>query len=100
DGTQRSVPGGPYSFTPIAGGAVPVQMQVTTAGWSVTCVDREARTWRAGPKPLVPSLLLRAFPGVPATTGADSTVSRKVTVRWLRDREAELRPDFGGYRIY
>jgi hypothetical protein len=25
---------------------------------------------------------------------------RTVTVRWLRDRRAELRPDFGGYRVY
>lgn len=47
-----------------------------------------------------PQLCLRAFPGVPASNGADSTVSRKVTLRWVRDRAAEARPDFGGYRIY
>lgn len=26
--------------------------------------------------------------------------SRTLTLRWLRDREVERRPDFGGYRIY
>jgi hypothetical protein len=26
--------------------------------------------------------------------------SRTITVRFLRDRDAELRPDFGGYRVY
>lgn len=33
---------------------------------------------------------------------ADSVVarSRTLTLRWLRDRTAEARPDFGGYRIY
>ena len=47
-----------------------------------------------------PEICFRAFPGVPSSTGADSTVSRKVTIRWVRDRVAEARPDFGGYRIY
>lgn len=33
---------------------------------------------------------------------ADSLVARPrtLTLRWLRDRTAETRPDFGGYRIY
>ena len=33
---------------------------------------------------------------------ADSLVARPrtITLRWLRDRRAEARPDFGGYRIY
>jgi len=47
-----------------------------------------------------PAISFRAFPGVPSSTGADSTVSQKVTIRWARDREAEKRADFGGYRIY
>ncbi|MEP7029142.1 MAG: hypothetical protein ABI960_11140 [Candidatus Eisenbacteria bacterium] len=47
-----------------------------------------------------PHISFRAFAGVPSSTGADSTVSRKVTIRWARDRAAEARPDFGGYRIY
>lgn len=47
-----------------------------------------------------PAISFRAFPGVPSSTGADSAVSRKATIRWVRDRDAELRPDFGGYRIY
>lgn len=47
-----------------------------------------------------PQICFRAFAGVPSSTGADSTVSRKVTIRWVRDRAAEARPDFGGYRIY
>jgi hypothetical protein len=47
-----------------------------------------------------PEICFRAFAGVPSSTGADSTVSRKVTIRWVRDRAAEARPDFGGYRIY
>src|SRR5512134_3629443 len=29
-----------------------------------------------------------------------STRARVITVRFLRDRRAEARPDFGGYRIY
>ncbi|MEO6461526.1 MAG: T9SS type A sorting domain-containing protein [Candidatus Eisenbacteria bacterium] len=47
-----------------------------------------------------PEICYRVFAGVPSSTGADSTVSRKVTIRWARDRVAEARPDFGGYRIY
>ncbi len=47
-----------------------------------------------------PEICYRVFAGVPSSTGADSTVSRKVTIRWGRDRTAEARPDFGGYRIY
>jgi hypothetical protein len=47
-----------------------------------------------------PEICYRVFAGVPSSTGADSTVSRKVTIRWVRDRLAEARPDFGGYRIY
>jgi hypothetical protein len=52
------------------------------------------------PPPVFPEICYRAFAGVPSSTGADSTVSRKVTLRWVRDRVAEARPDFGGYRIY
>jgi len=37
-------------------------------------------------------------PGTPADTVRDAV--RTVTVRFLRDRVAEARPDFGGYRIY
>jgi hypothetical protein len=56
-----------------------------------------------------PAISFRAFPGVVDAVlqdvrGRDSvvvrTVSRKVTIRWARDREAEARNDFGGYRIY
>ena len=47
-----------------------------------------------------PEISFRAFAGLPSSTGQDSTVSRKVTIRWVRDRVAEQRPDFGGYRIY
>jgi hypothetical protein len=50
--------------------------------------------------PPFPKIEFRAFAGVPSSTGADSTVSRKVTLRWVRDRQAEQRPDFGGYRIW
>ena len=52
------------------------------------------------PAPTFPALCFRAFAGVPGSAGQDSTVSRKVTLRWVRDRVAEARPDFGGYRIY
>jgi hypothetical protein len=99
-GTPYAVPGGDYGFTPVTDGAVPIQIQVATTGWYVFSIDTEARTWRADPKPAVPNLMVRAFAGVPASTGADSTVTRKTTVRWLRDGEAEARSDFGGYRIY
>ncbi len=37
-------------------------------------------------------------PGTPADSVRDPV--RSVTVRFLRDRVAEARPDFGGYRIY
>jgi hypothetical protein len=47
-----------------------------------------------------PEICFRAFAGVPSSTGADSTVSRKITIRWVRDRVAEQLPNFGGYRIY
>src|SRR5690349_1678036 len=39
-----------------------------------------------------------AFQGLPAETLIARP--RTVTVRFLRDRRAEVRPDFGGYRIY
>lgn len=64
------------------------------AAWAATdCVAGD-------PLPPFPEICFRAFPGVRSSTGADSTVSRKVTIRWVRDRVAEARPDFGGYRIY
>ena len=50
--------------------------------------------------PAFPAIWFRAVAGVPGSTGSDSTVSRKVTLRWTRDRVAEQRSDFGGYRIY
>ena len=56
--------------------------------------------WAGTSLPPFPKISFRAFAGVPSSTGADSTVSRKVTIRWVRDRAAEQRPDFGGYRIY
>ena len=52
------------------------------------------------PLPAFPGICYRAFAGLRASSGADSTVSRKITIRWVRDRVAEARPDFGGYRIY
>lgn len=50
--------------------------------------------------PPFPQISFRAFAGVPSSTGEDSTASHKVTLRWVRDRTAEQRPDFGGYRIW
>jgi hypothetical protein len=50
--------------------------------------------------PPFPQISFRAFAGVPSSTGADSTASNKVTLRWVRDRAAEQRSDFGGYRIW
>jgi hypothetical protein len=47
-----------------------------------------------------PKIEFRAFAGLPSSTGEDSTVSKKVTIRWVRDRVAEQRSDFGGYRIW
>lgn len=56
---------------------------------------------RAGTSPLpFPRIEFRAFAGVPSSLGADSTVSGKITLRWVRDRVAEQRSDFGGYRIW
>jgi len=57
----------------------------------------------AGPAlalPQFPQIEFRAFSGLPSSTGADSTVSRTITLRWVRDRTAEARPDFGGYHIW
>lgn len=100
DGTPRAVPGGPYATTLSTDPSAVIRIQVATADWYVIRLDTETRQWSAEPKPSIPSLLVRAFAGVPASSGEDSTVTRKVTVRWLRDREAEARTDFGGYRIY
>jgi hypothetical protein len=45
-----------------------------------------------------PIVCVGAFKGLPAETLVARP--RTVTVRFLRDRAAEVRPDFGGYRIY
>lgn len=67
----------------------------TTAGAATNCGEP------GGPVSVsFPEICYRVFAGIPSSTGADSTVSRKVTIRWARDRAAEARPDFGGYRIY
>lgn len=70
---------------------VAVACMVSTAAGAAT---------RGEPTSTFPEISFRAFAGVPSSTGADSTVSGKVTLRWARDRVAEQRPDFGGYRIY
>ncbi len=54
----------------------------------------------AGTSSTFPAIQFTAFAGLRTSAGADSTVSQKVTLRWARDRAAELRTDFGGYRIY
>ncbi len=100
DGTPRAVPGGPYATIPSTHPSQSIELLVANGGWYVFRLDTETRQWSAEPKPAVPSLYVRAFSGVPASSGADSSVSRKTTVRWLRDRQAEARSDFGGYRIY
>jgi hypothetical protein len=48
-----------------------------------------------------PEIALWAYPGA-YQAGSDSIreQSRTITLRWMRDPEAEARPDFGGYRIY
>lgn len=50
--------------------------------------------------PPFPEISFRAFAGVPSASGGDSTATGKVTLRWVRDRVAEQRSDFGGYRIW
>jgi hypothetical protein len=51
-----------------------------------------------------PSIPMWAEPGVRVTVGTDTSSlipkSRSITVRWKRDRVAEARADFGGYRLY
>ena len=49
-----------------------------------------------------PSIPLWGYPGAYLGAGPDSIREqpRTITVRWLRDPEAEARLDFGGYRIY
>lgn len=57
----------------------------------------EAGRWRDSSL-VVPSRCLGAFKG-PLAESLE-TFPRTITVRFLRDRRAEARPDFGGYRIY
>lgn len=45
-----------------------------------------------------PNRCIGSFRGYPADTIREQ--ARTATVRWKRDRLAEARPDFGGYRIY
>jgi hypothetical protein len=49
-----------------------------------------------------PRIAVWSFPGLycPACTDTIVPKLRTVAVRFLRDRHAEARPDFGGYRIY
>ena len=50
-----------------------------------------------------PDIPVWSYPGAwhPAAGGDTITARpRTLTVRWLRDPDAEARPDFGGYRIY
>ena len=58
-----------------------------------------------------PAVASSDYPNIPAWSfsgawrpdaGGDTIVARPrtVTVRWLRDPEAEARPSFGGYRLY
>lgn len=65
----------------------------------------------AGPRPASAQTSLPVFPTIPiwsyagvrcTTCGPDTIVdrARTVTVRFRRDRRAEARRDFGGYRIY
>lgn len=100
--TVRAVPGGPYVTQRVSpgGNAIRVQVAVADTGWYVLRFAEKAGTWTAEKKPEFPKLLIRAFAGVPSSQGSDSTVTRKTTVRWLRDPVAERLSDFGGYRIY
>ncbi len=103
DGTTvQPVPGGPYSTERPGGDGQVIRIQVAAAdsGWYVFRFAEKTATWTAEKKPPFPQLFLRTFPGVPASNWADSTVSRKMTVRWLRDPEGERLSAFGGYRIY
>lgn len=103
DGTSvLNAPGGPYPTVRPGGPGNAIRMQVAVAdtGWFVLRFAETSGTWTAEKKPPFPQLHLRAFAGVPSSTGADSTVTRKTTVRWLRDPEGERTPNFGGYRIY
>jgi hypothetical protein len=76
----------------LAWGALCATLALGALGWGFGIAS-------AQPPPF-PKIEFRAFAGLPSASGEDSTVSRKVTIRWVRDRAAEARPDFGGYRIY
>src|SRR5689334_25352722 len=56
-----------------------------------------AGAWRDSTH-LVPFRCAGSFQGPQPDSLRDTT--RVLTVRWLRDRATEARPDFGGYRIY
>jgi hypothetical protein len=80
-----------------------MQASMERRGWAAVLAALVLAVAVVGPaaaQSQFPKITYRVFAGVPSSTGADSTVSRKVTIRWLRDRTAESRPDFGGYRIY
>ena len=80
------------------GRAFPALGRVLTIAFAVCAVAGPAHAGTSLPP--FPQISFRVFAGLPSSTGADSTVSRKVTLRWVRDRAAEQRLDFGGYRIW
>jgi hypothetical protein len=78
-------------------------LKLTLCGLALALVAGAGRPDPAGAQPGFPRIPTWSFAGgFRQTTGADSIVrvSRKATFRFLRDRRAEARPDFGGYRIY
>ena len=86
---------------PFVHGLIVALLLGATAGGAAAGTPPTSCSQLTGPATAVfPRIEFCAFPGVRSSTGEDSTVARKVTLRWVRDRAAEARPDFGGYRIY
>lgn len=78
--------------------SVPRRMALAVLGLSLGLAVRPAGA--ASDYPNIPAW---SFPGAwRQDAGGDTIVARPrtVTLRWLRDPEAEARPNFGGYRIY
>jgi hypothetical protein len=96
----------------------PARRVIVRACLACLALESAAGAWSpAAAQPGFPKIAVWTFPGA----WQDSTVlfpnrcpgqfkaplpdsireqARTITVRWHRDRLAELRPDFGGYRIY
>lgn len=80
----------------------------TTAALGCAAVVALALALTAGAGPAAgqgtfPDIHVWSYPGAWHPSAVGDTIAerpRTITLRWMRDPDAEARPDFGGYRIY